>query len=168
MPVLETLALIGIAKGIAGKAVVTGVGHTLTAGGIHAGAGAHAAAVAAAHDSAALTVAHMPTVAVAHGSLAYAGTVTSGAVVASSATGSAMAALAAIGAGAFTYYQFMSKVAEYRKKIGKDKDSFFDKKGSLYDLAGTGTPKWGSVDIVLISVFKKLDEAVEQAGHRNI
>jgi hypothetical protein len=38
----------------------------------------------------------------------------------------------------------------------------------LYDLAGTGTPKWGSVDIVLISVFKKLDEAVEQAGHRNI
>ena len=128
--------------------------------------GGHTVAVAAAHDTAAAGIAHLPSSYVVHGSVAYAGATATGATAAGAA-GGITASIAALVASAWTYYNFMSRVSEYRKKIGRDKDHFFDNKGVLYDMAGTGESKCGLVDQLLVEAFHLLNKDVVEWEHRN-
>jgi hypothetical protein len=57
----------------------------------------------------------------------------------------------------------MERVGEYRKKIGKDKDNFFDKKGPLYDIPGQGEQRWALLDVLIVEAFKVLDDAIAEA-----
>ena len=164
----EPLIIAGLAKIIGLASFKAGGGAAIHAIGTHTAfmKRRHAVAVAAAHDTAAAGIAHLPSSYVVHGSVAYAGAAATGATAAGAA-GGITASIAALGASAWTYYNFMSRVGEYRKKIGRGKDHFFDNKGVLYDMVGTGESKWGLVDQLLIEAFRLLDKDVVEWEHRN-
>ena len=65
-----------------------------------------------------------------------------------------------LGASACTCYHFILKVAEYREEIARDQNHFLDNKVILYDLTGTGKPKWILVDQLLVEAFRLLDKDI--------